>query len=70
MDINTLLMSMSSQMTSRAMAAQMSASVASKALSTQEQTGQAVISLLEFSRPDPAYAAKATGKGSRVNVVA
>jgi len=71
MDINTLLMGMSSQMTSRALAAQMSASVASKALSVQEGTGQAVLSLLESaSQPDPAYVAAATGKGARINIVA
>jgi len=70
MDINTLLMGMSSQMTSRAIAMQMSASIASKALSAQEQTGNAVISLMESSQPDPSYVVKATGKGSCVNVVA
>ena len=70
MDINTLIMGLSSQMTSRAFAAQMGASVTSKAISVQEQTGQAVMSLLESARPDPSYVAKATGRGSRINVVA
>jgi cobalamin biosynthesis protein CbiG len=70
MDINTLIMGMSSQMTSRAFAAEMSTAVTSKAISAQEQAGQAVLSLLESSQTDPSYVAKATGKGSRLNVVA
>ncbi len=70
MDLTSLLTGMSSQMSAVTTALHMSTAVASKALDSQESTGQAVLDLIESATADPMYKAKASGKGLRLDVVA